>query len=96
MTGKKGVGLPTILLHEGEAHIITVELKNGNTYRGMLEESEDNWNMRLSKIDLTTKDGKHKKLQAIYLRGNQIRFVILPDRYRMYLLSCFQQAFNKT
>jgi small nuclear ribonucleoprotein D3 len=32
------VGVPIKLLHEGEGHIITVELKNGEIYRGLLSE----------------------------------------------------------
>ncbi len=46
------VGVPIKLLHEGEGHIVTVELKNGETYRGLLLESEDTMNCQL-------KDGKH-------------------------------------
>eukprot|EP00941_MAST-03F_sp_MAST-3F-sp1_P003812 g3812.t1 len=77
-TGRRTIGLPTVLLHEGEAHVITVELKNGNTYRGLLEESEDNWNMLLSSVELTRGDGRQAKLTHIYLRGEHIRFVCLP------------------
>ena len=77
--GKKGVGLPTILLHEGEAHIITVELKTGATYRGELVQSEDSWNLLLKDVTVTTREGKVHTLTTIYLRGNQIRFIILPD-----------------
>eukprot|EP00750_Incisomonas_marina_P015409 INCI18230.1.p1 GENE.INCI18230.1~~INCI18230.1.p1 ORF type:complete len:141 (-),score=20.55 INCI18230.1:705-1127(-) len=79
VVGKKGVGLPTILLHEGEAHTVTVELKNGTTYRGELLQSEDSWNMLLKKVSVTTREGKEHTLETIYLRGNQVRFIILPD-----------------
>lgn len=44
VTGKRGVGIPTILLHDAEGGLITIELKNGCTYRGILDESEDNMN----------------------------------------------------
>lgn len=47
VTGKSGVGIPIILLHDGEGTIVTVELKNGEMYRGYLEDSEDNMNMIL-------------------------------------------------
>lgn len=79
VSGKVGCGLPSVILHEGEAHIVTVELKNGNVYRGYLETSEDNWNMLLTKAELTKTDGKKMNVNAVYLRGNQVRFVILPD-----------------
>ena len=36
-------------------------------------------NCQLSSVTLTQKDGRVTKLQNVYLRGNQIRFVVLPD-----------------
>lgn len=47
MTGKSGVGIPIILLHDGEGAIVTIELKTGDMYRGYLEDSEDNMNCTL-------------------------------------------------
>ena len=44
VTGKRGVGVPVILMHDGEGTIVTVECKNGDTYRGFLDETEDNMN----------------------------------------------------
>jgi len=80
VTGRRGkVGLPSILLHEGEAHIVTVELKNGNVYRGKLHQSEDNWNMLMTKATLTKPDGKTVHVEAVYLRGNHVRMVVLPN-----------------
>lgn len=35
------------LLHEGEGHIVTVELKNGEIYRGVLVEAEDTMNCQM-------------------------------------------------
>ena len=42
------VGVPIKLLHEAESHLITVELKTGETYRGVLQEAEDTMNCRLT------------------------------------------------
>ena len=42
VTGKRGVGVPVILMHDGEGTIVTVETKNGDLYRGFLDETEDN------------------------------------------------------
>ena len=47
MTGKAGVGIPIILLHDAEGSIVTIELKNGEMYRGYLEDAEDNMNCTL-------------------------------------------------
>ena len=44
VSGKRGVGIPVILLHDAEGGIVTVELKNGDTYRGFLDEAQDNMN----------------------------------------------------
>lgn len=47
VTGKKGIGIPVILLHDAEGALITIELKNGSIYRGMLDEAQDNMNCTL-------------------------------------------------
>jgi small nuclear ribonucleoprotein D3 len=44
VAGKRGVGIPVILLHDAEGGIVTIELKNGYTYRGILDEAQDNMN----------------------------------------------------
>jgi small nuclear ribonucleoprotein (snRNP)-like protein len=44
VTGKRGIGIPVILLHDSEGAIVTVELKNGTVYRGVLQDSQDNMN----------------------------------------------------
>ena len=47
VSGKRGVGIPVILMHDAEGGIVTVELKNGDTYRGFLDECQDNMNCTL-------------------------------------------------
>jgi len=42
-----------MLLHEAEGHTIVVELKTGEIYRGLLEESEDTMNCRLKEGNIT-------------------------------------------
>jgi small nuclear ribonucleoprotein (snRNP)-like protein len=51
----KSLGIPVKLLHESEGHIVTVELKSGELYRGSLIECEDNWNCQLENITYTAK-----------------------------------------
>jgi len=34
VSGKRGVGITIILLHDAEGGIVTIELKSGDTYRG--------------------------------------------------------------
>lgn len=75
----KTLGVPIKLLHEGEGHSVTVELKNGEIYRGMLNDSEDTMNCQMSKVTMTGRDGRVSKLEAVYLRGSQIKMFILPN-----------------
>mmetsp|Transcript_1881 Transcript_1881/g.5229 ORF Transcript_1881/g.5229 Transcript_1881/m.5229 type:complete len:136 (-) Transcript_1881:43-450(-) len=73
------IGIPIKLLHEAEGHTVTVELKNGEVYRGLLLEAEDNMNCQLSNISMTARDGRVSNLEQVFLRGSHIRFLILPD-----------------
>jgi len=78
ITGKTGVGVPIVMLHEGEAHVVSVEMKNGYLYRGIMESSEDNWNLLLKNCILTKPNGEQSNISIVYLRGDQINFVVLP------------------
>jgi small nuclear ribonucleoprotein D3 len=51
------IGVPIKLIHECEGHIITLELKSGEMYRGFLIEAEDNMNCELSNITFTVRFG---------------------------------------
>lgn len=75
----KGLGVPVKLLHESEGHIVTVELKTGETFRGNLVEAEDCWNMQMTNITHTSRDGRVTQMDKVFLRGSKIRFVIIPD-----------------
>jgi small nuclear ribonucleoprotein D3 len=48
-----GLGVPVKLLHESLGHIITVELKTGQLYRGKLAEGELRVNNSLLRMLLT-------------------------------------------
>ena len=73
------VGIPVKLFREAESHPVTVELKSGDVYRGTLEESEDSMSCLLKAVHHTARDGRVVRLEAVYLRGSQIRFVVLPE-----------------
>lgn len=51
----RSLGIPVKLLHEAAGHIVTVELKSGELYRGSMIECEDNWNCQLESITFTSK-----------------------------------------
>ncbi len=47
------IGIPLKLLHEGDGHKVTIELKNGDVCQGTLIESENNWTSQLESITYT-------------------------------------------
>ena len=67
------------LLHEAAGHVVTVELKTGEVYRGSMIECEDNWNCQIENITFTAKDGKVSQLEHVFIRGSRVRFMIIPD-----------------
>eukprot|EP00545_Synedropsis_sp_CCMP1620_P002398 CAMPEP_0119015508 /NCGR_PEP_ID=MMETSP1176-20130426/11160_1 /TAXON_ID=265551 /ORGANISM="Synedropsis recta cf, Strain CCMP1620" /LENGTH=113 /DNA_ID=CAMNT_0006968807 /DNA_START=182 /DNA_END=523 /DNA_ORIENTATION=+ len=73
------VGVPIKLLYEAEGMKITVELKSGEIYRGLLLSAEDTMNVSLSEVIRTARNGQISKLPNVYLRGSSIRFIALPD-----------------
>lgn len=73
--------IPIKLLHEGEGHNVTVELKSGEIYRGYLTAAEDNMNCHLGGVTMRAKDGRTFRMENVFLRGSQIRFFILPEIY---------------
>lgn len=73
------IGVPVKVLHEAEGHIITCETSTGEVYRGKLVEAEDNMNSQMCDVTVTYRDGRTAQLQNIYVRGSQVRFMILPD-----------------
>ncbi|CAH2067557.1 unnamed protein product [Thlaspi arvense] len=75
----RSLGIPVKLLHESSGHIVTVELKSGEVYRGGMIECEDNWNCQLENITYTAKDGKVSQLEHVFIRGSKVRFIVIPD-----------------
>lgn len=73
------IGIPIKLLHEAQGHLVTIETKNGEMYRGYLLDSEDNMNCQLTNVTLTQRDGQQVVMETAFLRGSKIRYFILPD-----------------
>ena len=79
VTGKRGVGIPLILMHDAEGTIVTIETQNGDSYRGFLDEAEDNMNCILKDVTKTTADGRKSQVDHVFLRGSHIAFMIFPS-----------------
>ncbi|CAI4223796.1 unnamed protein product [Auanema sp. JU1783] len=73
------VGVPIKILHEAEGHIVTLETVTGEIYRGKLNEAEDNMNCQMTEVVVTFRDGRTHQLENVFIRGNKIKFMILPD-----------------
>ncbi len=71
--------VPITLLREGEGHVVTIEMKNGQIYRGKLTETEETMNCALNDVTSTARDGKVSKLEQVYVRGSYVKYVVLPD-----------------
>ena len=84
VTGKRGVGIPIVLLHDGEGSIVTIEIRNGDTYRGYLDESEDNMNCIVKDATVTNAvSGAVTNLDYVFIRGSQIVFIIFPNMLKL-------------
>lgn len=79
VTGTKVIGIPVMLLHDAEGGYVTIELKNGCTYYGMLDDAQDNFNCKLTDVTKTDEQGKDSKLEMVYVRGSQVRFICVPE-----------------
>ncbi|XP_044947207.1 small nuclear ribonucleoprotein SmD3a-like [Hordeum vulgare subsp. vulgare] len=75
----RSLGIPVKLLHEAAGHVVVVELKTSEVYRGSMIECEDNWNCQIENITFTPKDGKVSQLEHVFIRGSRVRFMTIPD-----------------
>ena len=83
VTGASGIGIPVILLHDAEGGFVTVELKNGFSYRGILDESQDNFNCTIKDCTKIDPQGGEIKLDMAFVRGSQIKFIIVPEMLKL-------------
>ena len=79
VSGKKGVSIPIMLMHEGEGMVLTVETKHDCVYRGLVEYAEDCMNIRMRDVLLTQPTGETKHLKSVWIPGFSVRFVVFPD-----------------
>jgi len=59
---------------------VTVELKTGATVQGTVSGVENTMNMHLKNVKFTSKGRQEKSLESMTIRGNNIRYVILPEQ----------------
>ena len=73
--------LPLALLNAAQQTSIQVELKNGETFNGVLTSCDSWMNLNLSQVICTSQDGlTFKRLPQIYLRGNNIKYLRVGEQ----------------
>ncbi|KAF7635075.1 RING-type domain-containing protein [Meloidogyne graminicola] len=60
-------------------HSYHLQCIDSEVYRGKLVEAEDNMNCQMAEVTVTLRDGRTQTLENVFIRGSQIRFMILPD-----------------
>ncbi|CAM9574203.1 unnamed protein product [Ascophyllum nodosum] len=72
--------LPLSLLKTAQGQPMLVELKNGDTYNGRLDNCDSWMNIKLKDVIFTSRDAdKFVKMVEVYVRGNSIKYVTIPD-----------------
>ena len=51
----RSLGIPLMLLHGSSGRVVSVELKTGEVYRGVMIDSENNWNCLLESVVYTAR-----------------------------------------
>ncbi|KAJ3102139.1 hypothetical protein HDU97_000781 [Phlyctochytrium planicorne] len=61
-------------------HAMMVELKNGETYNGHLDNCDNFMNINLREVVCTSPEGdRFWRLPEVYIRGNTIKYLRIPD-----------------
>ena len=72
--------LPLSLLNTAIGHPMLIEMKNGDTYNGVLKGCNVFMNVILEGVIYTSKDGdKFAKMNECYIRGNSIKYMRIAD-----------------
>jgi U6 snRNA-associated Sm-like protein LSm4 len=73
--------LPLSLIRNSQSSPLLVELKNGDSYSGILENSDSWMNMHLREGVWSSRDGEQfKQFKDVFIRGNNIKLVRLQEQ----------------
>lgn len=65
---------------------VTIELKNGTVVRGSITGVDISMNTHLKTVKMTLKNKNPVNLETLSIRGNNIRYYILPDSLNLNTL----------
>ncbi|KAK4536940.1 hypothetical protein CDCA_CDCA10G2965 [Cyanidium caldarium] len=72
--------IPALLLREAQGHVVSVESTDSKVYRGRLEAASDTMNLTLGgEVLVTDTRGGRQSSTGVFLRGSQVKMVVLPD-----------------
>lgn len=72
--------LPLTLLRTTQHQPMMVELKNGETFSGVLSSCDGFMNLHMKEVVCTSRDGERFwKVPECYIRGNNIKYLRIPD-----------------
>ena len=71
-------------------------MKTGDVARGWLMKAEDCWNVKLKDVTLTNSEGNERRLKTLYIRGDRINFIVLPEILGESPMFYRLQEFKKT
>lgn len=77
--GNGTIGMPTVLFHESEGLVVTVETKAGYSYRGTVVSAEDTMNVAMREVVVMGPDGAVTRMDRVFIRGSQLLFMVFPD-----------------
>ena len=74
---------------------VTLELKNGSIVHGTITGVDNSMNTHLKSVKLTLKGKEPQNLDTLSIRGNNIRYYILPDTLNLDTLLVDDAPKNK-
>lgn len=72
------IGVPVKLLYECEGHKVSVELTNGEIYRGMMVDAEDSMNLQLQQVVSNTHERERRRRRARQAEDEMVLLSPLP------------------
>ncbi len=63
--------------------VVTLELKNGSVVQGTIVGVDLSMNTHLRGVQMTSKGRNPVKLDSLSIRGNNVRYVILPENLNL-------------
>lgn len=88
VSGKRIIGMPTLLLYEAEGCTALIQTRDGSIYRGIIMEVQDNWNLNMKNVTMKTKySNEIIPFEMLFIRGAQISFIVLPEMWHSRCVS---------